>query len=235
MIDVDKIAQLAVEASELQKIVIGGVTYTNREVYQPNYSPVSTCKITTLSGLMDLAALLMDTMKPEDLLFHIVSPTEVKLCSPWNTELQSQNWGLAKHPIEPFPFNSFLSQDDFIIKCMTLLEATEGREQIMATASNLIEESKTEAKDDGLSQEIVLKNKTGVSRLSVRNPISLIANLTFSEVEQPQIEVVLRLRKSDGLPRIGLFICDNGKWIVQSTENIKNFLLSKNLGIVVVG
>ena len=73
------------------------------------------------------------------------------------------------------------------------------------------------------------------------NPVTLIPNRTFLEVEQPGREFVLRIKDSSGAPAFMLVEAEGGLWKHEAMLNVKDFLanaladeteLMKNITII---
>jgi hypothetical protein len=80
--------------------------------------------------------------------------------------------------------------------------------------------------DDGVTQAVEVKSGIHMcAEQSIPNPIWLKPYRTFSEVDQPPSQFVLRLRDSrNGMPECALYEADGGVWKSAAIENIKEYL-----------
>ena len=130
---------------------------------------------------------------------------------------------------DKFPFGQQLSQEDFIIKLMTQFEKDGNRNELIKTVLSIKSEKVSTSDDDGYSQ--VAAVKAGVhlqAEKKVENLWSLVTYRTFPEVEQPTIPYILRLHQRDSeMPKFALYPCDGGKWKVDLTLRIREWLSTR--------
>ena len=90
-------------------------------------------------------------------------------------------------------------------------------------AGNITSEAKVQTMDDGVSQDVTVKK--GIQKEGwemVPNPVSLAPYRTFSEVDQPESNFVLRV-KANG-PTCALYEADGGAWKAAAMHNIAAYL-----------
>lgn len=86
---------------------------------------------------------------------------------------------------------------EMIIFLMSHFENTEERKNLLSYASNIDTSDNVRIADDGFSQSITIKESViSKSIVTIENPIILIPILTFAEIEQPNVNFILRLEKS---------------------------------------
>lgn len=130
---------------------------------------------------------------------------------------------------EKFPFGQQLSQEDFIIKLMTQFEKDGNRSELIKTVLSIKSEKVSTSDDDGYSQ--VAAVKAGVhlqAEKKLENYWTLKTFRTFPEVEQPTIPYVLRLHQRESeMPKFALYPCDGGKWKIDLTLTIREWLSNR--------
>ena len=79
--------------------------------------------------------------------------------------------------------------------------------------------------DDGISQTVNVRQGVGLKKTErLKSRISLTPYRTFTEIEQPESEFILRL-DNDG--KVGLFEADGGRWKLDAKEQIKAYFESR--------
>lgn len=128
--------------------------------------------------------------------------------------------------VETFPFGSRLSQEDFIIKLMTMFVKNYERDELIKLVGAVRAEKVQTSEDDGISQ--VAQVKQGVVLTEdrrVENIWLLQPYKTFPEVTQPTVRHMLRLhQRGDELPQFALYDCDGGRWRVDATLEVRKYL-----------
>jgi hypothetical protein len=102
---------------------------------------------------------------------------------------------------------------------------------ILKVVGNISAEQVATSVDDGVSQTVVAK--TGIARVNeakIPNPVKLRPFRTFSEIEQPQSNFILRIKKHEGLPLVALFDVHDNKWRIEAIKSIEQYL-KKNITI----
>ena len=129
----------------------------------------------------------------------------------------------------PFPFEKQMSQEEFIINLMTKFEETELRQELLRFISSVKQERVGVSDDDGFSQEASVRAGVHLAGAkTVRNYWPLKTYKTFPEVEQPVIPYILRLhQREDEMPKFALYECDGGKWKVDTTIAVREWLINR--------
>jgi len=194
-------------------------------------------KVNTLKGLVDYLKSGFDGEEigcdPTRVALHITSPTVVQaflpVSGPWRERDQIIT---AKWDQMPFPFESWLSQEDFVIKLLAMFKQDEDLSQILDVAGKICCEDKAEIVDDGVTQAVTyqrgVKKESG-KILPLRPRLRPVR--TFTEVEQPASEFVFRLRSEPVM--LALFEADMGAWEMVAKQNIKAYLETELPGIPV--
>lgn len=120
-------------------------------------------------------------------------------------------------------------QESFMISLMTGFIDTPAREELLKLASAVKNEATHTSDDDGYSQ--VANMKAGVTltqEKKVKNLWKLKAMKTFPEIEQPEIQYILRLHKGRSeAPLFALYECDGKKWMVDATKMVRDYVVNQ--------
>jgi hypothetical protein len=134
------------------------------------------------------------------------------------------------------PYGTWMSIESFIILMMSHFVADQTVSDILKVVGNVTSEASGTIADDGVSQiETARVGIAKVAAVSIPNPVKLRPYCTFPEVEQPQSNFVLRMRRADnGEPQVALFSSNDTKWMTDAISSIAEFLLSHEIGVPVL-
>lgn len=205
----------------------------------PRLPVIEELTVHTLTGLIGYAANRLQ-IPADQIMLHVVSPTEVRMIGQMegeDKEYRRPTFMVAEAIPPKFRFNDYLDLESFTVALMTMFERSLARDELATLSAQIREAEMRETRDDGVSQEVTTKSGVHMmERTKLPNPVLLRPFRTFSEVEQPESEFILRIRGSGGGPSIGLFEADGGRWRLDAIENIATFLRGSDLpdGMVVV-
>ena len=158
---------------------------------------------------------------------------QVNVLSPINERYKSRDIYLTASPFvgRGMPEGSYLDMEDFIIRAMQGFAETENLKKLLSFLGSIRSEDVREDADDGITQKVTVR--AGIASLAeakVPNPIMLSPYVTFSEIDQPQVTYVFRMKKNkDGdRPLCALFKSDNDSWMIDTVQKIVDYL-SKNI------
>jgi hypothetical protein len=222
---VEKIAELAVQASDVQQFEIDGLQFTDRALVPLNKPQPKTLGVTTLTGLVDYLRANPDGHAAGDLLVHVIGPTQVEIKGTLQRPEMTRPTLLVASPLLPeFKFASYYDQESFIIALQSRFQRTETRDGILKLVSTITEENVRTSADDGVSQQVTARaGIVTVATVTVPNPVELAPYRTFIEVPQPSSPFVLRLK--DG-PTAAIFEADGGAWRNTAMASIEQYLRS---------
>lgn len=130
------------------------------------------------------------------------------------------------------PFGRYLDSETFNTALLSMFERTESRDLLFKVTSTMVNEQKLTASDDGVSQNIILKQGVSLAcTCKFENPVPLVPYRTFSEIEQVESNFVMRVDKEGN---ICLNEADGGAWKVQAVNNIRQYLRDRLEGLPVV-
>ena len=124
------------------------------------------------------------------------------------------------------PFNRRLDYETMMITLKSKFVETPELLELVKLLGTITEENSATASDDGFSQSVVVRKGIAMKEGKVVKPIvKLKPYRTFSEVDQPESEFLVRL--SDGA-QVALYEADGGAWKLQARRNVADYL-NKNL------
>lgn len=132
-------------------------------------------------------------------------------------------------PFEGFPFNRYLSAEEFSIMLMTRFVLTDKLQALWRLASSLTSSEVYTSEDDGITQTTTLKKGAAtravekIESVWVLNPFRI-----FHELSQPASPFLFRLKYvKDQLPQCALYETDGGAWCVAAHQAIEAYLRDK--------
>jgi len=191
------------------------------------YPDVQTFKCFSLTQLMNFLEVIQPLYKGK-LCINVENYNKVDVVIPILNK--NKKWDFVatadfSNMIEDFPFERKMDQEDFIINLMTKFASSEELTNLLALVSSIKDERLKTSNDDGFSQ--VAATKTGVhlaSEAKIKNLWKLKTFKTFPEMEQPDINYILRLhQRSEETPKFAMYDCDGGQWRVKTTIAIKKW------------
>lgn len=199
-------------------------------------------RLNSLTGLVEYVTENVDKHKYEELMVHVVTYNIVTVISALEDIHRRRERYIKSEYFPPAMFESFdnyVNIEDFMVWLMTDFQNNEDRQAILRLVGNITDQKVATATDDGISQGV--STRVGISKVEtamVPNPVQLVPFRTFTEVEQPRSNFVLRMRsgvREDSLPTVALFEADGGEWKTQAMRNIKSWLDSElPQGVVVL-
>lgn len=223
---------------ELQRpdvfVVDGRNYFANHEpVYEPK---PATIELSTLSGLVDFAKEL------DKYFIHVQSETRVSVMGPvFGPFRQRTTYASSKFTQDPssiFHFGQWYHPEEFIIALQSQFYAAGYLGTILSVVGNIRDENVKTTADDGIRQTVTAR--AGIARIEsveVPNPVTLYPYRTFTEIDQPPLLCVLRLKsgvKDSGVPGCALFEADGGMWRIEAMRRIKEWLVERLPDVVVI-
>lgn len=117
----------------------------------------------------------------------------------------------------------WMTQEEAIIKLRSSFISNEGTDYLLDLLSRICKEDNVSSDDNGVSQTVTARQGISLKHFEpVRSRISLRPYRTFTEVEQPESEFILRL---DDEGRVGLIEADGGAWCMKAKDNIAAYFV----------
>ena len=195
--------------------------------YDPVYeATVDQLMIHTLIGIVEAVKSSLDkeAIGATTLHIHIASETEVFLeTDAFGPFLQRHILVESNAFTGSFQFGKEYTPEEFIIALNSQFLPNEDLKSLLTLASSITKETSGTIHDTGVSQKMEIKN--GISmreKVEVKNPFKLRPFRTFSEVQQPESQVVFRVHDNRGVT-CALYEADGEAWKVEAIGNIKAF------------
>jgi hypothetical protein len=187
--------------------------------------------IHTLTGLGDFIKSHADLLKSP--IIHVVNSGEVKIFSLIDEKHRDrEEYCVAKLARGIFDFGCFHDLEKFMIGIQANFIQDEMISLIQKKIGTITQDANVAILDDGISQATTAKTSiAGVENIVVPNPVTLCPHRTFSEVEQPASDFVLRIREGG---KVALFEADGGSWELEAIQNIAEWLKKEIPGIPVI-
>ncbi len=227
---IEKIEEMAVAAHKKENAVIkiGKNEYwvegKSIIVDDPRHARID---VNSLSAIVTFIKDNREGFKKEDLFIHVRSPYEVRLfqkAGERNIRTFIMSAGLD-NDVKPFPFERFMSTEEFIIGIMSRFEDMGERPDLVSIAGSLRSERSIQNDDDGATTRYEAKHGVvSLSNVKIPDVVELYPFRTFRQVEQPGSIFIFRYRADeDGSIKVGLFEADGGAWKHVAMSSIEGY------------
>lgn len=214
---VNKITSLA----RPETVEIKGQTFSTHNLHLvPASADVKPISIHSLTGVVDYIKSQFDGR--EKLLIHVISPTELRLVDGLDHTNDRRVYINSEALLPHIYFDRYIDREQFQIMMQANFVPTAHSNLVLQIISNIvIKDGEIELKDNGLTQAVAVS--TGAATLSnvdIPERVSLKPFRTFSEVQQPSSEFILRLNARG---EVALFEADGGAWKLDAIDNIAEY------------
>lgn len=204
-----------------------GREYIKRGGYEPVYDPqADNLSIHTLTGIRDYITQNIDRHgSNEHLIIHVETYQYVNLTTALFGDFRQRETYLRASTTGYAEINGIWKPtEDFIIMLQSEFVKTDESKRLAQLTAGITEAASHEIKDDGISQHTTVKSGISmVSQVKIENPFTLKPYRTFPEIDQPDIDFVFRIKKSDRGPQCALFESDGGRWKIETIQKIKTW------------
>lgn len=211
------------------------IEHEGQKFVQENYKPLryvdrpDAVRLSTLQSLSELAQVC------EVDFIVITDGLSVQMMSRIN-EVDGKRTILADAAFNysPYPFDRFLTSEEFTILLQTRFVLTDNAIKILNITSKLYIEDGVEVADNGMAQKVTIKK--GISAASIATEVvpsmvKLAPYRIFPECDQVETSFLLRLKgDNENGAFVGLFEADGGLWKVHAKRIIKAKL--HELGVI---
>lgn len=124
-----------------------------------------------------------------------------------------------------FESNRYHPLEDFLVRVQSNFVNDLNLIELMKFLSGIADVSEMQVDDNGVTQTV--KVKTGIVKVgetSIKNPVVLSPCITFSQIDQPAINYILRLKKNGGEILVALFDETSPAWKVSTIQKIKEYI-----------
>ena len=199
-----------------------GYEYSDKELKVVKKPTVSTIRLHTLAGLVDIIRKEC-TNFDGPVIVNVDSEEYVRVYSAIDEDDRGREipYDVTAELIE-IPFNRRLDYETMMITLKSKFVETPELLELVKLLGTITEENSATASDDGFSQSVVVRKGIAMKEGKVVKPIvKLKPYRTFSEVDQPESEFLVRL--SDGA-QVALYEADGGAWKLQARRNVAEYL-----------
>lgn len=238
MLRKEALEYLVEEVKPLVEIEKDGVTYTTQPLYQIKSPVLNTIRVNTLTGLVDYLNSKFDDLGK--VCVNILTPQKIEVFKPYAKDKQRDEVIIANANV---PYISIIEErvdiENFIVQMQSVFVSTEDSAKLIKLVSNIKVDNGGKIEDNGYTQTVTAKTGVAtVAQVEVPNPVNLKPFRTFTEVNQPEVPFVFRIKKYSDSVSVRLYEADGGAWKNEAIENIKQYLLEAfkdNENIVVIG
>ena len=215
-------AQYLQSLKENQTYDIHGDIYSDEKLVRiaPHVARPSSIKVTGLDSVVKLVKNELDVFDNLPLFIRVDGPRKVSVFTTYDSEMKRDDLYEAACDVPDFQ-EGFRGHEKSIIELRSRFAPGEGVDYLLELLSRMSKENGVTTNDNGVSQTV--EARTGVSlkqMVAVKPRVVLCPYRTFTEVEQPESEFLLRL-DDDG--NVGLFEADGGMWKMDAKVRICNY------------
>lgn len=181
----------------------------------------------------------VDLLDKSRLFLHVESPSVVNLYGPIGDDehnLNRNHYLSATTTHDEYKFEHYVEHEQFIIGLMSRFDDTPERDALLLQVASIKDNEVVEVTDDTVSQKVNVQQGVHlVGTVRVTNPVTLAPFRTFPEVDQPESQFVIRLRRGGGgKPAVALFEADGGAWQLEAIDSIAAWLKANCPGVAIV-
>ena len=186
-------------------------------------------EVKSLVAIVDYLENNVDQLDMGKLMIHVIDHTTVRLITDVHGEENERHTVLeaSLDGLEQFPYDQYIGQERFIIKCRSMFQDTEDLASILRYTARIDQESAVKTEDDGITQVVNMKQgASGVvtERESIPALVRLKPYRTFTEALQPESDFLFRMKAGEGSAQCALYAADGGEWRNEARQNIAAFL-----------
>ncbi len=205
-----------------------GITMSDKQLHKvkrPMAQPMGSSSLASIVSYMSMCNDMLTDIGP--LVIHITGYDKVLLRSSLSGDhRERESYVQTELNLERFQFERYMSVERFIINLQSKFVPDDMTAAILSVVGNITEHAEKITGDDGITQAVTTKQgiaKVGHSVLPRRIPLKPFR--TFSEIDQPESEFILRIKgfKEGEQPQCGLFGADGGAWKEKAVNNIAGY------------
>ena len=221
---------------------VGERVFLNKTPHEVIPNKPMSLGINSLEGLAAYVGKNIDKYKAEELMIHIISHKKVVLTTKLSDVYKSREVLLSADTdlfSDDFNFGQKYDQEGFVINVMTKFVSSKPQAELLRIASSLKSGKAKEVDDDGMTQQVVVKDGAMVKKENIKNPMALAPYRTFREIEQPTSLFVFRVHngyRDDDEPSMSLNEADGSAWKLKAIQGIREYFekneSTKNIHLV---
>lgn len=236
---IEKIADLATPKT----YEIHGDTYTidsNMRRVNPHIDRPAEISFSSLDGIAQAISAEIEREIRKPIFVYVESHESVRVFTTYRADNMGRDTLYSAAPDLPAPFRTWSDHDDAIIMLRSQFIQNEGTEYLLGLLSRISDKDEVFSEDNGVSQKVSATRGVALKTFEqIKSRVSLAPFRTFLEVDQPASEFIVRLKKAEGSPKIGIIEADGGAWKLAAKRNIAQYfrehlskLIEKNLVVV---
>lgn len=198
-----------------------GFEYASRQLTRLSEDVPEVFSTKTLASLVELIKKEHSHNALNDLIVHVESPIKVNVHTTLRGHLDRFDLYSATAELPRITLDNYLDLESMNILLKSAFVQNGTRDELIKVLSQVVEDAIKTSADDGMAQEVTVK--TGIrtlAKMEMPTIVKLAPYRAFIEVEQPEGEFLLRLRKG---PEAALFEADGGAWKMAARKNIKGY------------
>lgn len=210
-----------VSLKENKTYEIHGDTYSDHELerIEPHIDRPRQVRVNGLDSIVKLVKAELGNFE-RPLFIRVISPRQVEVFGTLD-KVKGRDYAYEAVCDAPDFREGWRDHESAIIELRSAFVPNEGTEYLLDLLSRICKEEGVTSEDNGVSQTVSARQGISLKnyeRLKTRIP--LVPYRTFTEIEQPESEFILRL---DENTRVGLIEADGGRWKMTAKERIKAY------------
>lgn len=208
---------------------VDGRIYSTQKLDLIRKPTAGTLEISNLGGIVDYVSsgLDGDRITEENVMIHVLSPTEVRLVSRLSDLEDRATYLKAAFDEFDFEFGRYMPLENMIVGLQCAFTAQGDRDQLMLDLSQVADVREDILTDSGITQGVTRKAGVIMKENAVlKNPVTLAPRRSFPDIEQVATQFVVRVKKDAGDVggvQVALFEADGGSWKTEALERISRF------------
>lgn len=220
-------------ASERMTLELPDGTYARGSFHKviPEVSHPASFELTTLASFVELVNQNPQRFDLEGAVVTIDDGFSVNLLSPPRQDGYRDRYVSTQSPIRPFAFGQWYGLSSFNISMLTLFVQDDKLLGLFRLMQEIRVEDGATIQDNGTSLSVTVKHGVSAASASMEQIPSIVRLKPyryFSEAEQVEVPLLLRLRQYNDDVQACLMECDGGAWKVVAYQVITRKL--KELG-----
>lgn len=225
MMDGEAIRRIVELADERRTVEMPDGTYA-RNAYHKIMPEVAHPKQIDLTTLASFVEMINKNPQGFDLAGAVVTIDDdfsVTLLSPPRKDGCRDCYESSMSPIRPFEFGTWYGLNSFNIGLLTLFVQDDKLLELFRLMQEIKVDDSATINDNGTSMSVTVKHGVSAATASTENVPSIVRLKPyryFSEADQVEVPLLLRLRQDDKSLQASLMECDGGAWKVAAYQAI---------------
>ncbi|MCP3904774.1 MAG: hypothetical protein GY715_14195 [Planctomycetes bacterium] len=217
-------------AAEAQ-VMIGDSVYCRGDIKLPPGEPLPEhMSASTLDAIPRIIEYEMtrDTIENQDDLLLEVHPTSVGVYGALEGRHRLRPCYLVCSAGEPYhPFGVSMDLEAFNVWMRTGFAQSEQRDALVTILSNVTQDDRLEIRDTGATQQVTVTDGVAGAQLAdIPKVMKLAPFRTFAELEQPESEFIVRIKKGQHGPTVALHEPCGARWELAALASIREYVVN---------